>query len=98
MLRVDQGDRRVFHFVHNSGPVSLMTESWIQGTINVRRASKLALNVRSVPAPSGMSCGSKANTRSLKRVPVTLSGVASARGSCDIVCGGGFPLKSSGIL
>ena len=98
MFGVDQDDGRVFHLVHNNGTVSLLAQSLIQMRRDVREASRLALNVRSVLAPSGMSCGSNANTRSLKRVPVTLSGVASARGSCDIVCGGGFPLRLPGVL
>lgn len=54
--------------------------------MDVRVASILTFSVLSILAPSGMSCGSKANMRSSKRVPMTLRGVASAKGSWDIVC------------
>ena len=85
MFRIDQNDRCVVHLVHDNGAVCLLTQRLIQRQIDVKEASRLAFNIRTAPAPSGMFCGSKANTRSLKKVPLILRGVISAKGSCDIV-------------
>jgi len=85
MFRIDQDDGCVVHFVHDDSAVYLLTQRLIQRRIDGEEGSRLAFNTRSVPAPSGMFCGSKANTRSLKKVPAILRGIISARGSCDIV-------------
>ena len=84
MLGIDQDDRCTVQ-VRNDCIICLATERLIQRRTDAKEADKLTLNKRSVVAPSGMSCGSKANARPLNRVPVTLRGVVSARGSCDIV-------------
>jgi len=81
MFRIDQDDRRVVHLVHDDGAVCLLTQRLIQRRIDVKEASRLTFDIRSVAAPSGMFCGSKANTRSLKKVLLNSWGVVSAKGS-----------------